>query len=156
MKRFDPTPLQHFIANIDRDKPILFAGRATEIAAVDDAIKAVERGSVAGQTLLFTRSPGAGKTALLRHLQLHLTDCRSASFPAHALSDPRQVIDDAIETVYRRFPKTAKKLPQDAAYMTLLNRGLLQECRARHFDAPIPSMRDFIDREARKEGWQPA
>ncbi len=403
MRRFDPTPLQHFIANKDRDKPILFAGRATEIAAVDDAIKAVKRGSVAGQTLLFTGAPGAGKTALLRHLQLHLTDCRSASFPAHALSDPRQVvidiisqidpktgetlnrstttafhgeagasplkvggaysktelgptlsslralaqsirpdilkspivlfmdeaqnaeadlantqrssllqdlhegqsgpflliagglsqslgrfselgisrfatnsvlalgcltphdvrevverffvtsdfgiqvgsshlqeswlaaimdeskgwpqhltntlisaaeeiirangilehanlesalaesrrrredyyaqrqgdipieliaevfsimpnsggatfnqIDDAIDTAYRRFPKTAKKLSQDAAYITLLNRGLLQECRARHFDAPIPSMRDFIDREARKEGWRPA
>ena len=55
----------------DRTSPAVFAGRATEFALLDAAVRGVRRGEV-GHTVVIRGVPGAGKTALLREYAVRL------------------------------------------------------------------------------------
>ena len=60
--------LEEFIAEKDRQRPLHFAGREAEIAAMDASLDRVKAGRGAGLSHLITAAPGAGKSALLGEL----------------------------------------------------------------------------------------
>ncbi len=57
----------HLLAGDDRERPISFAGRSTEIARILSRLSSWAPGT-AGRTLVVQGAPGAGKTALLREV----------------------------------------------------------------------------------------
>lgn len=62
----------------DRTSPAVFAGRESEFALLDSAVRGVQRGEV-GHTVVIRGVPGAGKTALLREYASRLLAGRDSA-----------------------------------------------------------------------------
>ena len=64
----------------DRTSPTVFAGREDEIALLDAAVRATQRGEV-GHTVIIQGVPGAGKTALLNEYAARLLAAEKTERP---------------------------------------------------------------------------
>ncbi len=89
--------LREFIAERDRNAAWFFVGRTAEIAEIEDtcalAFRRFREGkALAGATRLFQGAPGAGKTALLMHLQKKWA--QTGDGKPHPLLVDRPTLDD--------------------------------------------------------------
>ena len=102
--------LREFVAERDRNAAWFFVGRTAEIAEIEEtcalAFRRFRQGrALAGATRLFQGAPGAGKTALLRHLQEKWAAADTPSAPlslyidASALGDPSAIMALIAETL---------------------------------------------------------
>ncbi len=83
MSRFNPQVVQAYIAKRDRKSPLCFAGRREEQVIAQDVLENLLRDETKGNTVIFQGAPGAGKTALLDHLQSKFrTQCDTAKLSA--------------------------------------------------------------------------
>ena len=65
----DLAGLGEFVRDGDRNEPLYFAGRKAELRKMEALLSSVKKGKV-GLTRVITAAPGAGKTALLRELEV--------------------------------------------------------------------------------------
>ena len=63
--------LSRLATSSDRTSPTVFAGRKSEFALLNDAVKGVQRGE-SGHTVVIQGVPGSGKTALLHEYAIRL------------------------------------------------------------------------------------
>ena len=102
--------LREFVAERDRNAAWFFVGRKAEIDEIEEtcalAFRRFRQGKVlAGATRLFQGAPGAGKTALFRHLQEKWAAADTAVAPlslyvdASALGDPSAIMAQIAETL---------------------------------------------------------
>lgn len=102
--------LREFVAERDRNAAWFFVGRTAEIAEIEKtcalAFRRFREGrALAGATRLFQGAPGAGKTALLKHLQEKWATADSTSAPAAlyvdalTLGDPSAIMARIVETL---------------------------------------------------------
>lgn len=113
----------------DRSSPTVFAGRQSEFALLDSAVRGVQRGEL-GRTVVIQGVPGAGKTALSNEYAARLLAADGSAehlvvpvlLDSSALDLPPASIVEEIDMAFREFgssSKTVRRIDQVADGMPL-------------------------------------
>ena len=134
--------LRDFIAERDRNAAWFFVGRSAEIDEIEEtcalAFRRFREGkALAGATRLFQGAPGAGKTALLKHLQEKWAQCGRRQ-PYALLVDPPDTGRSGCDLVLA-LPKLLD--PDKAQQFRQTVRAAVSHCRSR----PAERQRDTGD-----------